>query len=57
MFPTHNFNQSTIECVRAFVKGDLPIADFMDEYQKSDEIVVIFLQPLCMADRLLLRSA
>ena len=38
MFPAHNFSAATINVIQSFVKGDLPIADFMGEYQKSHEI-------------------
>ena len=38
MFPPHNFQESTIACIKAFVKGDMSIADFMDQYARSGEI-------------------
>lgn len=38
MFSSHDFSEMAIDSIKAFVKGDLPIADFMDLYQQSDEI-------------------
>lgn len=38
MFSSHDFSEVTIDCIKAFVKGNLPIADFMDLCHQSDEI-------------------
>jgi hypothetical protein len=38
MLSSHDFSEETINCIKAFVKGDLPIADFMDLYRQSDKI-------------------
>lgn len=38
MLISHNFNDSTIEYIKAFVKGDLPLTDFITKYNESDEI-------------------
>lgn len=38
MFSSHAFSEVTIDYIKAFVKGDLPIADFMALCHQSDEI-------------------
>ena len=38
LFTIHNFSNVTIEYIKAFVKGDLPISEFMDLYHQSPEI-------------------
>ncbi|MBE6932264.1 MAG: hypothetical protein E7464_02630 [Ruminococcaceae bacterium] len=38
MFMFHNFNESTLEYIKAFVKGDLSIADFMAYFHEISEI-------------------
>ncbi len=38
MFSSHDYSEVTIDYIKAFVKGDLPIADFMELCHQSDEI-------------------
>lgn len=38
MFPPHSFSETTINQVKAFVKGEMDISDFMAHYKESKEI-------------------